>query len=98
MRQGDDVTLIGWGNQVHVLMETAKLAEEKGISCEVIDLMSLLPWDADTVEKSVNKTGRAIVAHEAPITGGFGAEVAATIQVTEGRDHLLASRTTNTHL
>mmetsp|Transcript_11788 Transcript_11788/g.35954 ORF Transcript_11788/g.35954 Transcript_11788/m.35954 type:complete len:363 (-) Transcript_11788:59-1147(-) len=80
VKPGDDVTLIGWGNQVHVLLQTAELAAEKGISCEVIDLMSLSPWDVDTVVNSVNRTGRAIVAHEAPITGGFGAEVSATVQ------------------
>eukprot|EP00189_Rhodosorus_marinus_P003459 CAMPEP_0113959776 /NCGR_PEP_ID=MMETSP0011_2-20120614/4338_1 /TAXON_ID=101924 /ORGANISM="Rhodosorus marinus" /LENGTH=344 /DNA_ID=CAMNT_0000971137 /DNA_START=396 /DNA_END=1430 /DNA_ORIENTATION=+ /assembly_acc=CAM_ASM_000156 len=80
VRPGKDVTLIGWGAQVNVLMETAQLAEAKGVSCEVIDLVSLLPWDAETVVESVKRTGKAIVSHEAPITSGFGAEVAATIQ------------------
>ena len=81
LQEGSDVTLIGWGTQVHVLKEVADLAQEKlGISCEVIDLVSILPWDRDTVFKSVIKTGRCIVSHEAPYTGGFGAELAASIQ------------------
>ncbi|TRY76463.1 hypothetical protein TCAL_09577 [Tigriopus californicus] len=79
--QGTDVTLIGWGTQVHVLRETAQLAETKlGVSCEVIDLVSILPWDRETLFKSVEKTGRCIIAHEAPLTSGFGAELAASIQ------------------
>lgn len=78
---GHDVTLIGWGTQVHVLREVAQLCEEKlGVSCEVIDLVSILPWDRDTIYQSVNKTGRCVVTHEAPLTGGFGAELAASIQ------------------
>jgi len=78
---GDDVTLIGWGTQVHVLREVAQLAHEKlGISCEVIDLVSILPWDRNTIFNSVIKTGRCIVSHEAPYTGGFGAELSAAIQ------------------
>ncbi|XP_066602957.1 2-oxoisovalerate dehydrogenase subunit beta, mitochondrial isoform X2 [Prorops nasuta] len=81
VREGKDVTLIGWGTQVHVLLEVADLAEERlGASCEVIDLVSILPWDAELVCKSASKTGRVIVSHEAPLTCGFGAEVAATIQ------------------
>ena len=51
------------------------------VSCEVIDLVSILPWDRETVLNSVRKTGRCIVSHEAPYTGGFGAEIAASIQV-----------------
>lgn len=76
------MTLVGWGTQVHVLRETAQLAETKlGVSCEVIDLVSILPWDRETLFKSVEKTGRCIIAHEAPLTSGFGAELAASIQV-----------------
>jgi len=79
--EGSDVTLIGWGTQVHVLREVAELAQQKlGVSCEVIDLVSILPWDKDTVFASVSKTGRCIVSHEAPYTGGFGAEVSSSIQ------------------
>ena len=78
--QGSDITIIGYGAQVHVLADACKLAAEKGISCELIDLQSVLPWDRETVMKSVMKTGRVIVSHEAPITSGFGAELAASIQ------------------
>uniref|UniRef100_A0A023F899 2-oxoisovalerate dehydrogenase subunit beta, mitochondrial n=2 Tax=Triatoma infestans TaxID=30076 RepID=A0A023F899_TRIIF len=78
---GSDVTIIAWGTQIHVVCEAAQIAKEKhNISCEVIDLMTILPWDVETVLKSVKKTGRVIVSHEAPLTSGFGAELATTIQ------------------
>ncbi|CAH0703070.1 unnamed protein product [Spodoptera exigua] len=81
LREGDAATLIGWGTQVHVLLEVAQIAEEKlGVKCDVIDLQSILPWDEETVCNSVKKTGRCLIAHEAPLTSGFGAELAATIQ------------------
>lgn len=80
---GNDVTLIGWGTQIHVLREVAQLAQERlGVSCEVIDVVTILPWDRDTIFESVRKTGRCVVAHEAPLTNGFGSELAASIQVT----------------
>jgi len=80
IRQGDDLTMVAWGTQVHVARETAEYVErELGVSVEVIDLVSILPWDKEAVCESVSKTGRCIVTHEAPITSGFGAEVAATI-------------------
>lgn len=79
--RGSDVTLVGWGAQVLVLQQAAKQAATLSppISCEVIDLRTLAPWDVDTVTASVNKTGRLIVSHEAPLTGHFGAEVAARV-------------------
>jgi len=80
IKEGTDITLVGWGAQMEVISKAAELAEEQGISCEVIDLRSLLPWDVDTVAESVFKTGRMIVSHEAPLTGGFAGEIAATIQ------------------
>lgn len=67
VRQGKDVTLVGWGGQILVLMKAAEAAEKIGIQCEVIDLRSLLPWDEDIVVKSAMKTGRVIVSHEAPV-------------------------------
>lgn len=81
LTEGDDVTVIGWGTQVHVLREVCQLAQDKlNVSCELIDLMTILPWDKETVINSVKKTGRLLIAHEAPLTGGFGAEIAATVQ------------------
>jgi pyruvate/2-oxoglutarate/acetoin dehydrogenase E1 component len=67
VRQGKDVTLVGWGGQILVLVKAAEAAEKLGIQCEVIDLRSLLPWDEDIVVKSAMKTGRVIVSHEAPV-------------------------------
>ncbi|KAF8773525.1 2-oxoisovalerate dehydrogenase subunit beta like protein [Argiope bruennichi] len=81
LMEGDDVTVIGWGTQVHVLREVCQLAQDKlNISCELIDLVTILPWDKETIINSVKKTGRLLVAHEAPLTGGFAAEIAATVQ------------------
>lgn len=57
----------------------ATLANELGISVEIIDLRTILPWDEETVLKSVKKTGKCIVTHEAPLTCGFGAEVTSRI-------------------
>eukprot|EP00565_Helicotheca_tamesis_P008493 CAMPEP_0185725422 /NCGR_PEP_ID=MMETSP1171-20130828/1697_1 /TAXON_ID=374046 /ORGANISM="Helicotheca tamensis, Strain CCMP826" /LENGTH=431 /DNA_ID=CAMNT_0028393555 /DNA_START=52 /DNA_END=1347 /DNA_ORIENTATION=- len=81
IRSGTDVTVVGWGSQLRVLEKACNLASEKfGIECELIDLRTLLPWDAETVIQSVEKTGKLVVSHEAPITCGFGAEVVSTIQ------------------
>lgn len=81
LRQGSDVTVLGWGGQLKVLESACQLAlDQYGIQCELIDLQTILPWDVDTVEQSVLKTGKLVVSHEAPITCGFGAEVVATIQ------------------
>lgn len=81
VRQGKDVTMVGWGAEVHVLMRVAQRAQkEMSIDCEVIDLQSLLPWDVATVTASATKTGRVLVAHEAPLTGGLGAEISASVQ------------------
>ena len=81
VRQGNDVTLIGWGTQVHVLIDAAEeLQARNGTNCEVIDLQSIVPWDLELVCNSVCKTGRALVSHEAQYTGGFGAEIISSIQ------------------
>jgi 2-oxoisovalerate dehydrogenase E1 component beta subunit len=80
MQEGTDVTVVGWGAQCHVLQAACDMAAEEGISCELIDLRTLLPWDVEAVVASVKKTGRMVVSHEAPVTCGFGAEVVAKIQ------------------
>jgi len=80
VRQGSDVTLVGWGAQMRVLEQAAAEAEEAhGISCELVDLQTLLPWDYPTLCESVCKTGRLLVSHEAPVTSGFGAEISAKV-------------------
>uniref|UniRef100_A0A9J8DAW2 2-oxoisovalerate dehydrogenase subunit beta, mitochondrial n=3 Tax=Cyprinus carpio TaxID=7962 RepID=A0A9J8DAW2_CYPCA len=81
LQEGSDLTLVAWGTQVHVLREVAAMAQEKlGVSCELIDLQTILPWDTETVCKSVVKTGRLLISHEAPVTGGFAAEISSTVQ------------------
>ena len=79
VRDGTDVTLASYGPLVPTAMDVAAAAAEDGISIEVIDLRSLSPIDFTTVEKSVRKTGRLIVTHEAAQSGGIGAEVAAAV-------------------
>ena len=79
--EGSDLTVVGWGAQIHVLASACQRAkEELGVSCELIDLRTLLPWDRNTVIESVRKTGRLLVSHEAPTIGGFAAEISSTIQ------------------
>jgi pyruvate dehydrogenase E1 component beta subunit len=74
VQDGKDVTLISWGS---MLQRTLRAVE--GYDAEVIDLMTLQPFDEETVLNSVKKTGRVVIVHEAPKTGGFGAELSATI-------------------
>ncbi|KAI9597011.1 thiamine diphosphate-binding protein [Syncephalis fuscata] len=81
LKEGKDITLIGWGSQIYALENAIQIAEKRmpGISCELIDLRTISPWDMDAVVNSVNKTGRLVVAHEAPQTGGFAAEIIAKV-------------------
>ena len=76
-REGTDVTVLAYGTMVYVA-EAA--AEETGVDAEIIDLRSLLPLDTDTIVRSVTKTGRCVIVHEATRTSGFGAELSATVQ------------------
>lgn len=78
-RAGSDVTIVAWGNQVNVAMKAADMAEAIGVSVEIIDLRTLLPWDTETVFNSVVKTGKLIITHEAPKTGGYAAEISAAV-------------------
>jgi acetoin:2,6-dichlorophenolindophenol oxidoreductase subunit beta len=80
IREGTDVTVIAMGPLVHRSIEAAKLAEEDGISVEIIDPRTLQPLDEDALVASVKKTNRVVVAHEAVTRMGFGAEVAAVLQ------------------
>lgn len=78
-RQGADVTVIAWGRMSPVALEAAEIVSAEGIGAEVLDPRSLLPLDCDAILDSVAKTGRALIVQEAPLAGGFGAEVAAVI-------------------
>lgn len=77
VREGAALTIVTYGTLVHVALAAA---EQAGIDAEIIDLRTLVPYDIETIAASVNKTGRCIVAQEAPRTSGFGAELAAQIQ------------------
>lgn len=79
VREGSDVTLVGWGAQHQQNLIAADLAAKEGIAVEVLNLRSLNPLDRGTIAQSVKKTGRCVVAHEAPLTQGFGAEISAMI-------------------
>ncbi|MGF1550334.1 MAG: alpha-ketoacid dehydrogenase subunit beta [Sphingomonadaceae bacterium] len=77
VREGEAATVLAYGTMVHVALATA---EDKGIDAEVIDLRSLLPLDIEAIERSVKKTGRCVILHEATRTSGFGAELSALVQ------------------
>lgn len=79
-QQGSDISLLAWGAQMEIIEKAAEMAQADGISCEIIDLRSILPWDVETIANSVRKTGRLLISHEAPITAGFAGEISATIQ------------------
>jgi 2-oxoisovalerate dehydrogenase E1 component beta subunit len=76
-REGSAVSVLAYGTMVYVAQAAA---EETGIDAEVIDLRTLLPLDLDAIVASVTKTGRCVIVHEATLTSGFGAELAALVQ------------------
>ncbi len=78
--EGSDLTIVAWGTPVHFATRVAaKLADDHGVSAEVVDLRSINPLDVDTILASVKKTGRLLVAHEHALFGGFGGEIASII-------------------
>ena len=79
LREGSDLTFVTWGATTRETLAAADTLAGEGISVEVIDVATLKPLDSDTVLASVAKTGRCVIIHEAPLTGGFGAEIAARI-------------------
>jgi 2-oxoisovalerate dehydrogenase E1 component beta subunit len=79
VREGSHGTLVTWGGMVPRCLQAAEAAAEDDVELEVMDLRCLVPLDLDTLIVSVRKTGRVVVVHEAPMTGGFGAEVVARV-------------------
>jgi 2-oxoisovalerate dehydrogenase E1 component beta subunit len=78
-REGEDVSVITWGAMVYTADEAAEELAKEDVTVEIVDLRSVVPWDKDAVLASVRKTSKALVLHEDTRTGGFGAEIAATI-------------------
>jgi len=79
-RHGADLTLVGWGSMTPICLEAAALAEGEGYDVEVVDLISVAPYDIEALERSLEHTHRMLVVHEAPTTCGVGAELAAAVQ------------------
>ena len=79
VQEGQDVTLVGWGSMMPKLMKAAELVAEKGISAEVVDVRTIAPYDEETVNASVEKTGRVVIVQEAQRTLGFASEISARV-------------------
>jgi len=89
LREGTDITLVTWGAMVHEVSQAADELEKQGISAEVIDVATLKPLDMETILRSVEKTGRCVIIHEAARTCGVGAEIAAQL-AEQGLMYLMA--------
>jgi len=87
-RPGKDLTVLTYSHMVVKTLEAARELEKEGIDIEVVDLRSLKPLDTETIIASVSKTGRVLIVHEAPVTGGFGGELAAVVGCSEAFDRL----------
>ncbi len=86
-REGEDLTIVAWAFMMHKALNAATELEKEGISVEVVDPRTLYPIDKETILQSVKKTGRLIIAEEAPKTGSIGAEISAMVN-EEGFDYL----------
>ena len=89
LRAGSDITLVTWGAMTLETLAVAETLAEDGVEAEVIDVATLKPLDADTILASVERTGRCVIVHEAPLAGGFGGEIAAQL-AEHGLTSLLA--------
>jgi pyruvate dehydrogenase E1 component beta subunit len=78
-RRGEDVTVVTWGRSVPDVMQAAEMLAKERIDCDVIDLLSLVPYDAEAILKSVWRTNNLVIVHQASRRGGFGGEIAAAI-------------------
>ena len=79
VRPGNDVTIVTWGAMTHDSLIAADQMAEQGVSAEVIDVATLKPLDIETISESVERTGRCVIVHEAPLSGGWGAEISARL-------------------
>jgi len=79
LREGSDLTMISWGAMLQETLQVAEQLELEGYSIEVIDVATIKPLDMETILSSVSKTGRCVIVHEAPLSGGVGAEIAAQL-------------------
>jgi pyruvate dehydrogenase E1 component beta subunit len=79
LRPGQDLTLVSWGAMIKETLESAEALAGEGIEAEVIDVATLKPLDEHTILESVGRTGRVVIVHEAPMTCGYGAEIAARV-------------------
>ena len=86
-RAGDDIVVVTWGAMVYTAAEAAEIVAADDISVEVLDLRTLIPWDREAVLESARRTSKVLVLHEDTRTGGFGAEIAATV-AEEAFEHL----------
>jgi pyruvate dehydrogenase E1 component beta subunit len=88
LRDGEDITLISWGAMLLETLAAANTLAQEGYRAEVLDVATLKPLDMQTIAASVTKTGRAVIVHEAPGSGGFGAEIAARLATDQLADLL----------
>jgi len=88
MKEGQDVTIVGYSRNVKFSLEAAELLAKEGISCEVINLRTIKPLDRDTIVDSVKKTGRLVTVEDGFPQSGIGAEIIAIINETSGFDYL----------
>lgn len=79
LREGSELTVVSWGTMIREVLAAAETLASEGRSVEVVDLATLKPVDTETIAASVAKTGRCMIVHEAPLTAGFGAEIAARV-------------------